>query len=58
MSWVCSHNRSPIGPALEANASGWIRSIGAHLNISQQGAAIIRNAIRAAMPVPTVQAGT
>lgn len=36
-SHACSHNRSPIGPALEANASGWIRSIGAHLNISQQG---------------------
>jgi hypothetical protein len=31
-----SHNRSPIGPALEANPSGWIRSIGAHLNNSQQ----------------------
>ena len=36
-SHACSHNRSPIGPALEANANGWIRSIGAHLNISQQG---------------------
>lgn len=36
-SHACSHNRSPIGPALEANASGWIRSIGAHFNISQQG---------------------
>ena len=28
--------RSPIAPTLGANASGWIRSIGADLNISQQ----------------------
>ncbi|WP_231726391.1 hypothetical protein, partial [Blastomonas sp. CCH13-E1] len=35
-SCVGSHNRSPIGPTLEANTSGWIRSIGAHLDNSQK----------------------
>ena len=31
-----SHNRSPIGTALEMNASGLVRSIGAHLSNPQQ----------------------
>ncbi len=34
-----------------------MRSIGAPLNYSQQGGATVRNAIRAAMPVPDVKAG-
>jgi len=40
------------------NASGWIRSIGAHLNISQQGQANVRKAIRAVKPVPAVKLET
>lgn len=42
---------------LEAIVSGWIGSIGARLNIAQQRETVIRSAIRAIMPVPTVEAG-
>ena len=34
-----------------------MRSIGADLSISKQGWAIDRNALRAAIPVPAVEAG-
>ena len=46
----------PRGHQQGFHASGWIRSIGTDLNIPPQGAGAVRNAIRAIMLVPTVQA--